>query len=423
MLTPWEDGWWRAGLGLAMWISIGLFSSLVTAHVLKQWKTFDWQLLRWDVNANSEFPFQDNPPRSVMAWPSVAPEGWPPTNVASVGSGVGWMAICHRESPRGWGRRFGRYRGLTLSTGLPARCATWTGVYIHYDRLSAANPEFARLARGFRVTPVALGLNALFHGILLSLIWTLIKSGVRRARRRGLVGRVCDVVASLCGGVAISMGFVLYGALGVHAMTECSETHWIRSALDPDTIHSKDVNQDSKDWLTEMPTWIDREPFTQGWKHATFVERISQSGVDLNPHRTAVSNDVLVQHRFGWPARSAHRFTMQDDPWSNDYFDSGSQISTRQPSFSNLDGLRGGYTIPEVAWLPSGTIPLLPIWHGLVINTLVFGGMLWLGLGAISEGRRWQRGRMGQCPRCGYEITNILTCPECGASREAEGRL
>ncbi len=59
-------------------------------------------------------------------------------------------------------------------------------------------------------------------------------------------------------------------------------------------------------------------------------------------------------------------------------------------------------------------IPVLPVWPGFLINTLFYAGACWLLLAAPGGVRRWRRTRRGQCPACGYDLSGVEVCPECG---------
>lgn len=69
-------------------------------------------------------------------------------------------------------------------------------------------------------------------------------------------------------------------------------------------------------------------------------------------------------------------------------------------------------------------LPLLPVWPGFAINTMVYALALWLLLAAPAAVRSWRaasRIRRGLCPKCGYDLrgtpVDAITCPECGAPR------
>ena len=66
----------------------------------------------------------------------------------------------------------------------------------------------------------------------------------------------------------------------------------------------------------------------------------------------------------------------------------------------------------------AGTVPLLPVWPGLLANTAVFAGgwfaaviLPWAGWKAW---RRSRRVRKGLCGGCGYALGGQPRCPECG---------
>jgi hypothetical protein len=64
-------------------------------------------------------------------------------------------------------------------------------------------------------------------------------------------------------------------------------------------------------------------------------------------------------------------------------------------------------------------LPLRPIWRGLFIDAVCYGGMIWLFMLGVSSMRRRHRRRVGRCERCGYELRGLLEpgCPECGWNR------
>ena len=57
---------------------------------------------------------------------------------------------------------------------------------------------------------------------------------------------------------------------------------------------------------------------------------------------------------------------------------------------------------------PDG-VPYLPLWPGLIFNTLFYAGLLWIffaGLGFIRRARRRAKGRCVACGLC------AMLCPE-----------
>lgn len=64
----------------------------------------------------------------------------------------------------------------------------------------------------------------------------------------------------------------------------------------------------------------------------------------------------------------------------------------------------------------SRMLPLLPLWWGFTINTLLYGMILWLLFLGPFAARRMLRRRRGLCARCAYPIGKSPVCTECGAA-------
>jgi hypothetical protein len=59
-------------------------------------------------------------------------------------------------------------------------------------------------------------------------------------------------------------------------------------------------------------------------------------------------------------------------------------------------------------------VPVLPVWRGFGLNTLMFWAVYAALLGISVSVRLTVRRRGGRCPRCGYPAGNEPTCAECG---------
>lgn len=61
-------------------------------------------------------------------------------------------------------------------------------------------------------------------------------------------------------------------------------------------------------------------------------------------------------------------------------------------------------------------VPYLPLWPGLILNTLFYAGIWWALLAILRFIRRTLRTRRGLCPSCGYDMQGLSNtpCPECG---------
>ncbi len=81
---------------------------------------------------------------------------------------------------------------------------------------------------------------------------------------------------------------------------------------------------------------------------------------------------------------------------------------------------RRGLVVPNPLDPPkTHLLPLDPVWPGFAFNALSFGGGAWALLAApslvgVAVGRRRRRRRRGLCVACGYDISGLDTCPECG---------
>ena len=75
--------------------------------------------------------------------------------------------------------------------------------------------------------------------------------------------------------------------------------------------------------------------------------------------------------------------------------------------------------IPFVEW--SRIIPLQPKWSGVVVNTVFFGGIVFLLFRWPPALRRYRRLARGLCPSCAYDVKHVehVACPECGAAAAA----
>lgn len=64
---------------------------------------------------------------------------------------------------------------------------------------------------------------------------------------------------------------------------------------------------------------------------------------------------------------------------------------------------------------------LLPL--GLVANPILVGVPVWIVVAVLPAGaialRRWARAWAGRCQRCGYSLTGVSECPECGPEPRA----
>ena len=115
------------------------------------------------------------------------------------------------------------------------------------------------------------------------------------------------------------------------------------------------------------------------------------------------------EHAVGWPRLSHWQ-------WANDIYGTWDM---------QLD-VQGGIELPvdQRQWMPIPfrALPYLPIYRGLIINT-IFYTLLWLPLlffasRATRALKHRARSARGLCPNCKYDLRGIKSpnCPECGMS-------
>lgn len=110
-----------------------------------------------------------------------------------------------------------------------------------------------------------------------------------------------------------------------------------------------------------------------------------------------------IHHRSGWPASCVQGLTLRADERN---------VSTWAMSWQPR-WTQGMYMIEE-NWDRRG-IPWIPIWPGLLINTLFYAGILRLLFTTPGRVRRRLRRRRGLCPKCAYPCGGRGVCSECGA--------
>lgn len=105
----------------------------------------------------------------------------------------------------------------------------------------------------------------------------------------------------------------------------------------------------------------------------------------------------------GWPL-----YCLYGEQWTR-YVDGSEQYETIYRYASALSIEKG-----MVARESARILPLRPIWLGFVINTVFFGGILWLATCGPFVLRRVIRRRRGRCAGCGYPVGSSAVCTECG---------
>jgi hypothetical protein len=110
----------------------------------------------------------------------------------------------------------------------------------------------------------------------------------------------------------------------------------------------------------------------------------------------------------GWPASwlwgwKRDVVVSREPPW-----EAYPWIQQSRGGVIELPLIRGGGTRP---------FPIKPYWPGLVINVALYSAIAFLLWSALGFVRRVDRRRRGLCAYCGYELTGMPKCPECGGSK------
>ncbi len=111
------------------------------------------------------------------------------------------------------------------------------------------------------------------------------------------------------------------------------------------------------------------------------------------------SHEWLEEHATGWP--------MLAMVYRAERFAGGSL------EFSSAIEISDPVILGSGNWLPTEVI-----WPGFLVNTLFYGGILWLAIRGPSVLRAFLRHRArlraGKCPACGYPRGQSPVCTECG---------
>lgn len=137
--------------------------------------------------------------------------------------------------------------------------------------------------------------------------------------------------------------------------------------------------------------------------HMQYGLRASQHPPDGQPVVSKTSLDRQHHNvryiQIGWPFRAAY------GTWEQRF----SQPTTRRVVGIYEPTIRGR----------ERTFPYLPLWPGLLANTLFYAALALTPMVLLRWRRTRRRRARGLCVACGYELgEGVSVCPECGLGRE-----
>jgi len=109
----------------------------------------------------------------------------------------------------------------------------------------------------------------------------------------------------------------------------------------------------------------------------------------------------VVSRRYGFPARSLEISVFFNFPGSTDFVWGSLDISAIHKMLGLSKNIQTG-------------LPVQPRPLGFAINTIVYAlpvYVIWIGFAALRKRRRLSS---SICTRCGYDVSGVGQCPECG---------
>lgn len=167
----------------------------------------------------------------------------------------------------------------------------------------------------------------------------------------------------------------------------------IRSSV---SIVDVDPTGGKRDWPSKFRASINAPGY---WHASRGVGRSGELYSAFGGSSRSMASEMVFIQSAGWPMRAVEMVRWTD------------------PN-SNKEVSEHSVTLPQTVYLPDWAagqpVPALPVWPGILINTLVYGAIGW----GMVKGLVWCRGqfrlRRGRCAGCGYPRGAAEVCVECG---------
>jgi hypothetical protein len=233
------------------------------------------------------------------------------------------------------------------------------------------------------------------------------RAGGRRCLRLALTIAVL-LMAGVLGSVLLAWGIAareyLRTARQTGVITTKPELHRVPIAA-ADPFHARRVRRFGyESWTVERPLPVQLPP------GETIVSPPTLPLSRMPPRWVALPLDEpgrgTANIAYGWPFRCVMVAQTRQ---------TAETLRGRTTTMSN----RGEYTIFRSASGRGIVLAYLPIWGGLIANTLLLAAAATLILVSLGPARRRLRARRGLCPCCAYDLLGHFApgCPECGWKR------
>jgi hypothetical protein len=173
-------------------------------------------------------------------------------------------------------------------------------------------------------------------------------------------------------------------------------------------------------WLVANQGYVEMERFAHGNADVRWPRRVP---ADWPERASAVSRDVM---REGWGNRRGWRYYAGDElaggrMWFVCTREAGWPLRCVVDSamFTHTGPLsREAVELPAAIthWIGIDALPWRPLPLGLLVNSVLYGWLIWALASMRRRVRRVGRRRRGLCPTCAYELRGLEKCPECGGA-------
>ena len=164
-----------------------------------------------------------------------------------------------------------------------------------------------------------------------------------------------------------------------------------------------DIQSSHEEPLVQIPEWVNEYSVRD---YDRYIDR-TRYGFGIERHEYWYHSGSATEYsKAGWPFRVVYggRFENKD----------GKELFAKALSPYRTAARR--YLPTEVFYIPIG-VEL----RGLILNTAMYAGLLWLLIPGPFVLRRHVRVKRGRCSKCGYDLRGAPSgggCPECGWNRE-----